>query len=204
VRRAAFVVTGLVLAAGLAALRAAPWQQQPQPPIRVGTSLVRLDVYPTRDGHVVQGLKASDFEVFEDGVPQTVETFEHVAPVRGPQTARSEPASQREMANAVANPRNRVFLIFLDGPFVDFDSSRTVNEPLIRFLKDYVADDDLVGVMLPGTSAKNVTFGRKTTVLESSLRQAFTWGRQDKELDPELDRRQIQYTLCYPGHNDVP
>ena len=202
-RRTAFVLTGFVLAAGLAALRAASWQQQ-QPPIRVGTSLVRLDVYPTRDGHVVQGLKASDFEVFEDGVPQTVETFEHVVPLRGPQTARSEPGSQREMANAVANPRNRVFLIFLDGPFVDFDSSRTVNEPLIRFLKDYVADDDLVGVMLPGTSAKNVTFGRKTTVLESSLRQAFTWGRQDKELDPELDRRQIQYTLCYPGLNDVP
>ncbi|HET7219064.1 MAG TPA: hypothetical protein VFJ02_13500, partial [Vicinamibacterales bacterium] len=74
-RRAAFVVPGLVLAAGLAALRAAPGQQQQQPPpIRVGTSLVRLDVYPTRDGHVVQGLKASDFEVFEDGVPQTVET----------------------------------------------------------------------------------------------------------------------------------
>ena len=28
--------------------------------------------------------------------------------------------------------------------------------------------------------------------------------RQNKELDPELDKRQIQYTLCYPGFNDVP
>lgn len=195
------VLCGLIASAGFIVLAAS--QQQQQQPIRVGTNLVRVDVYPTRAGRIVEGLTAADFEVFEDGVPQTVETFEHVLPVRGPQAARPEPGSQREMANAVANPRNRVFLIFLDGAFVDYDSSYRINEPLIRFVKDSIADDDLVGVMTPQMSAKNVTFARKTDVLEASLRETWHWGRLDRELDPELDRRQIQYGMCYPGAGDV-
>jgi VWFA-related protein len=202
VRRAAIVFQTLVLGAGLAALRAAP-APQPQQPIRVGTNFVRVDVYPTKDGRIVEGLKASDFEIFEDGVPQKVDTFEHVVATIGPHTARVEPNSQRDMNQALANPRTRVFLIFLDTTAVDFENSRLITEPLIGFLKQYLADDDLVGVMTPGMSATQVVFGRKTAVIESGLRQAWPWGRRNMELDPELDRRQIQYALCYPGAGDV-
>jgi VWFA-related protein len=199
-RRAAITLAAFI--AGAVMLSATAAQQQSQP-IRVGTNLVRVDVYPTSNGRIVEDLKASDFEVFEDGVLQTVNTFEHVTVVTGPHTARVEPGSQRDMVNALANPRNRVFLIFLDGAFVDFQNARQINEPLIRFLKEFVADDDLVGVMTPQMSAKNVTFARKTQVIEESLRLTWTWGRQDIELDPELDRRQIQYSMCYPGLNDI-
>ncbi len=184
------------MAAGLSA--------QSQQPIRVGTNFVRVDVYPTKDGRIVDGLVAADFEVLEDGVPQKIETFEHVVPVHGPQTARTQPSSQRDMLQALANPRNRVFLVFLDGPFVDDVHARAINEPLIKFLSTELADDDLVAIMTPNMSASQVTFGKKTEVIANTVRSAWwSWGRQNKDLDPELDHRQIQYGFCYPN-TDVP
>ena len=164
-----------------------------------------MDVYPTRDGRIVEGLQAADFEVLEDGVPQKIETFEHVVPVFGPQTARTDPSSQRDMVRAIGNPRSRVFLIFLDGAFVDDESARQINETLRKFLRENIADDDFVGVMTPAMSASQVVFGKKIEVMSGGLPTAFlSWGRQNRELDPELDKREIQYTLCYPGFNDVP
>jgi len=195
----------LAAAALTCSLAGVAGQQQGQP-IRVGTNFVRVDVYPTRDGKVVAGLTAADFEVLEDGVPQTIDSFEHVVAVRGPQTARTDPGSQRDMLQALTNPRSRVFLIFLDGAFVDDQSARSINAPLIKFLTNELGDDDMVGVLTPAMRADQVTFGKKVDVLAGSLPTAFLgWGRQDRELDPELDKREIQYTLCYPGAlNDVP
>jgi hypothetical protein len=44
-----------------------PVPQSPQlPTFRTETHFVRVDAYPSRDGHIVEGLTASDFEVFED------------------------------------------------------------------------------------------------------------------------------------------
>ncbi len=151
------------------------------------------------------GFKPPTSRCSEDGVAQKIESFEQIVPTHGPQTARAEPSSQREMAQALASPRNRVFLLFLDGPFVDDVDARAINEPLIKFLSTELADDDLIGVMTPNMSPAQVTFGKKTEVIAENVRTAWwSWGRQNKDLDPELDKRQIQYTLCYPGFNDVP
>jgi VWFA-related protein len=195
-RRAALLLVATVAMSGLVLA-------QPQQPIRVGTNFVRVDVYPTKDGRVVDGLQAADFEVLEDGVPQKIDTFEHVMVARGPQTARTEPSSQRDMVRALANPRARVFLIFLDAPYVTLESSHAINEPLIRFMTNFLADEDLVGIMTPGMSAPQVAFGKKTTVIEEGLRRNWNWGRQGQILDPELDRQQIQYEMCFPGAPDV-
>ena len=108
---------------------------QRPPTFRTGANLVRVDVYPTRAGKPVEDLAAADFEILEDGVAQKVDTFEHVV-VRpaGPQSERIEPSSQREMLQAAENPRNRVFVIFLDQTHVDFGSSYAISEPLIRLI----------------------------------------------------------------------
>jgi len=71
----------LALAASMAApLGAQSRQQQQQPPpsatFRSGTSLVALNVIVTdTDQHYATGLRAEDFEVYEDGVRQPVEFF---------------------------------------------------------------------------------------------------------------------------------
>ena len=54
--------------------------QKPQQPVfRSDAHFVLVDAYPIRDGKVVEGLTAADFEVREEGVLQTIDTFEFVA-----------------------------------------------------------------------------------------------------------------------------
>ena len=76
---------------------------------------MRVDVFPTVDGKAVRDLTAADFELLEDGVPQKIETFEHVE-VRGggPQEARREPNTVQEGRAMAEDPRSRVFIVFLD------------------------------------------------------------------------------------------
>ena len=66
-----------IIAASLCAHVLASETQQ----FRAGIELVRLPVVVTgRDGLLVRGLKASDFEVLEDGVKQTITAFAEGAP----------------------------------------------------------------------------------------------------------------------------
>jgi hypothetical protein len=91
-------------------------EQQPQvPTFRTAANYVRVDAYPTADGRPITDLRAEDFEVLEDGVPQKIESFEHVE-VRGqvPTTEKREPNTVAEGEAAAADPRSRVFVIFLD------------------------------------------------------------------------------------------
>ncbi len=76
---------------------------------------MRVDVYATQQQRPVPDLTREDFEVFEDGVPQQLSTFEHVQ-IRtgGPQDARVEPNTIQESRDALKNPRARVFVLFLD------------------------------------------------------------------------------------------
>ena len=185
-------------AAGILAAQSASSQDPSQPPpkFRVDANFVRVDVYPLRSGKPVLGLKAEDFEILEDGALQRIETFEHVV-VRpaGSQEERIDPGSQREALQAVANPRNRVFVIFLDTANVDVSSAHGVNEPLIRLLNRILGPDDLVGIMTPEMAATQVVFGRKTQVIEESLRRNWAWGERFSVM---RDEREHAYNSCYP------
>ena len=83
--------------------------QKPQQPVfRSDAHFVLVDAYPLRDGKVVEGLAAADFEVREEGVLQTIDTFEFVdggAPV--PESARRDPNTVAESKAQVADPRAR-------------------------------------------------------------------------------------------------
>ena len=173
-----------------------PAQQPPPPKFRVESNFVRVDAYPLKNGKPVFDLKAEEFEIFEDGNLQKIETFEHVV-VRpaGPQGERAEVSSQRESLQAAANPRNRVFIIFLDTPHVMVDSAHRINEPLIRLMDRILGPDDLVGVMTPAMAASQIVLGRKTQVIEDSLRRNWPWGTRFSLL---RDDREWAYKSCYP------
>jgi VWFA-related protein len=198
------VASGLALVALGASLAAGQAGQQPsapsaqQPPFRNAVNFVRVDVYPTRNGQFVSGLQREDFELLEGGVVQNVETFQQVM-IRpgGPQTARSEPGSQREMLQAIANPGTRVFLIFLDAPHVTLEGSHAVNKALIEFVERFLSDDDLIGFMTPTMSSADVVFSRRTQAIEEGLRRKGDWGIQ-KSRSPQQDDRETQYEMCYP------
>ena len=196
--------TSIVVLAAALAFGATPNGEQqkptppPQPPVfRTEAHFVRVDAYPTKDGKPVQGLTAEDFEVFEDGAPQKIESFEHViVHTGGPQAARIEPNSVREGERMAANPRNRVFVIYLDVPHVQASSSHAIKEPLIKLFDRMMGPDDLIGVITPMMAATQITFARKTEVIERGLRENWPWGMRESIMP--LDPREEQYELCYP------
>ena len=90
---------------------------------------MRVDAYPLKDGKPLLGLKAEDFEIFEDGDLQKIErSSKGDSPGRPGQQI--DPGNQRAALQAVANPRNRVFVIFLDTTHVLVESGLAINRPL--------------------------------------------------------------------------
>src|SRR3954468_18520327 len=82
-----------------------PTQAQQRPVFRGGTHFVRVDAYPTQDGKIVEGLKAEDFEILEDGKPQAIESLDFIRfDTFTPEAERRDPASQREGFDLAGDP----------------------------------------------------------------------------------------------------
>src|SRR5919106_1212270 len=91
--------------------------QQPQPTFKVSVNVVDVDV-TVRDaaGNFVTGLAAEDFEVFEDGRPQTIQTFSYIELPAQKRTSftfggRPVPADVRSNRDVESG---RVYIILLD------------------------------------------------------------------------------------------
>ena len=171
--------------------------QAPPPTFRTEANYVRVDVYPTRDGQPVTDLRSEDFEVLEDKVSQKIDQFEHVV-IRsaGSQEARREPNTVAESRRAAEEPRARVFVLFLDINHVEGSASRAIKTPLIEALDRLIGPDDLIAVMTPEMSPRDITFARRTTTIEGFLTR-YWWGERDRTnlADPVDDL----YARCYPG-----
>ena len=108
--------------------QAVPPPQDPPPPqrpiFRLGTDVVRIDVYPRVRGQVVEGLTRDEFQVFEDGVPQTIEAFEFIRLDDPTGEAEAlDPRDAREALRLAADPLNRVFVFFLDTYHVSWEGA---------------------------------------------------------------------------------
>jgi len=188
-------VAATALAVGVLAQTPAP---QPPPTFRTEANYVRVDIYPTKDEAPVTDLTQADFEVLEGGTPQKIEQFERVL-IRGgiPQDLRREPNSVEEGRQAAQNPRARVFVLFLDINHVSVEGSHDIRRPLVEALDRLIGPDDLVAVMTPEMSARDITFARKTTTIDGFLTRYWHWGERDRlnSTDPQEE----QYKICYPG-----
>jgi VWFA-related protein len=174
-----------------------PPQPPPQPTFRAEANYVRVDVYPTLDGAPVTDLRQDEFEVSEDRVVQRVEQFERIVIAGGAgQPGRPEPNTVDESRRAVQDPRARVFVLFLDLKHVEGDASRTIARPLVKALNSLIGPDDYVAAMTPGMSARDITFARRRTSIESVLSREW-WGERDRI--SFSDPVENEYALCYPG-----
>jgi VWFA-related protein len=200
-RVCAFGAVLLAQAAGSPPPPASSQQTPPQQPprFRAETNLVRVDAYATKDGVPIQDLTADDFEILEDNTPQKIDTFEHIV-VRtgGSQEERSEPTSVSAANALAADPRRRVFVVYLDIEHVSYEGSHNIKEPLIDLLTRIMGPDDLVGVMTPTMSPSQITFGRRTRVIEDGLRNNWFWGRRESIIP---DEREALYQNCFPRAN---
>ncbi|HZA35115.1 MAG TPA: hypothetical protein VE505_09315, partial [Vicinamibacterales bacterium] len=172
----------VVAAAILAGLSRGDAQEAPaagpgQPTFRVEANFVRVDVFPTIDGKAVRDLTPADFELLEDGVPQKIETFEHID-VRGggPQETRREPNTVQEGRAAAEDPRSRVFIVFLDTYHTGVVGSHRMQRAIVTLLDRIVGPDDLFGIMTPEMSVTDIALARRTVTTAGMLSKYWTWG----------------------------
>jgi VWFA-related protein len=153
-----------------------------QPPVfRSGAHYVRVDAYPARDGRPILGLTAADFEVLEDGKPQTIEAVDFIEhPAWTPLGERRDPNSQREGFELVKDPSYRVFVLYLDAFHVDVAGSHRLRVPLGELLNRMLGPKDLFGVLTPAQSPKDLLIGQLTQTIEEQLAKNWTWGVADR------------------------
>ena len=176
----------------------APQDAQRRPAFGTDASLVYVDVYPRRDGRIVAGLGAADFQVFERGRAQKVELVEFVRfDVNTPDADRRDPASVSDSERQVLDPRNRAFVIYLDPFHTTRMRSLEARQPLLVFLLRHIGARDLFAVMTPDTPLARLTFGRRTETIEAELSRFGAWGLAD-EASPIAARSDVErrITLC--------
>jgi VWFA-related protein len=163
-------------------------------PFTTEVNYVRVDMYPTSDGRPVVDLQQSEIELLEDGVPQKIAQFEHIS-ISGPTTlsARPEPSTMAEMRRAIADPRARVVVLFLDPRFVAVEGAMRIRRPLIDGLNRLIGEDDLIAVMTPDMTPAGITFTRRTGSIEQLL--GTMWG--EKGWIGTRDPLEVQYESCY-------
>jgi len=129
--------------------------------VTVTTNLVQIDVTVIgRDGQTVSDLKADDFEVLEDGKPQSLTHFSFVlAPTSQPQPVIvAKPAKGKK---AVLDPPlppvnlrreqvRRAIALVVDDLGLSFESSHRVREALKRFVDEQMQPGDLVAIIRTG------------------------------------------------------
>jgi VWFA-related protein len=151
---------GLVLATALAAAQQPPSPQEstapptPEVTFKVEVNYVEEDVRVVdREGRFVRGLKREDFQVFEDGKPQKVETFGMVdipntrprTPLYlGPDALPIEPdvAVNKQVLDG------RLYLLVLDDYHVAPLRSQNVRNIARRFVREKLGPDDQAAVVV--------------------------------------------------------
>jgi VWFA-related protein len=152
--------------------------QRPGPIFRGGTTFVSVDAYPRLSGTIVEGLTADDFVVLEDGVPQAVEAFQFIRiEPNAPDDERRDPNTQADGDRQAADPRARVFVVYLDLTHTTIPGSHYAREPILQFLTRTIGRNDLFGVLTAELPVSHMVFARRTETLEDELLRHWPWGQ---------------------------
>jgi VWFA-related protein len=133
-----------------------------QPVFRAGINFVRVDAIVTdRQGNPIPDLQQTDFEISEDGKPQSIEQFRFVR-VDGtaPPETQGRIRTRADEERAAANDDARIFVFFLDDYHVRLGNSMAARKPLIEFVQNSLGPNDLVAVMYPLSPLDAVTLTR--------------------------------------------
>jgi VWFA-related protein len=144
-----------------------------QPTFRTGVELVTIDVVATdRSGKPVHDLKASDFELFEDGKSQPIKTFQFIDASMVPSGAILPPGI---VTNDVEP--GGIFALVLDEIGYYVTEVQDVRRAAERFLKGALQPHDHVAVVRSGVDSGFTLTSDRTLALDSILAAS---GRRDR------------------------
>jgi VWFA-related protein len=149
--------------------------------VKITTNLVQIDAVVTRQGKQVKDLKPEDFEIFEDGKPQTITSFVYIS-----STGDSSPASTIAdstnkdsnaplpstpgTATATPNVSRRTIALVIDDLALSPQSMSEVRRQVTRLITEQLAPNDLVGLVLTSTARqKKPRFTNDRAALEAAV-----------------------------------
>jgi len=145
--------------------------------IKVTSNLVNLDVIvKDKKGKAVTDLKAEDFTVSENGVPQHIEFFDSTLTsengARRPATAIV--STQPKPVNPTGLPRNIIALV-LDGQSTELANLKHVREGIEKYIRERISDSDSVALFsISGGLQLLQSFTRDKAKLLAAVNQAYT------------------------------
>ena len=153
----------LVPAGGQQTQSSKPKQQDPrrdedQDVVRITTNLVQVDAVVTKDGKQVTDLKPEDFELFEDGRPQTITNFSYISNVVSEPShltvasAASKDKTTPPVLPAAAHPHDvrRTIALVIDDLGMSFESMTQVRRQARKFVDEKLEPNDLVAIIRTG------------------------------------------------------
>ena len=166
--------------------RARPVAAQ-QPTFQTTVNFVDVDVtVADAQGNFVSGLTAGDFEVFEDGKPQTIQTFSYIElPVERPDRYRfaGQPVPDDVRSNRDVSS-GRVYIILLDDLNVAPLRTNIVRRHAREFIERQFGPHDLAAVV--------VTSGRKDAAQEFTSDPALLLRAVDHFVGQRLQSAEMQ------------
>jgi VWFA-related protein len=170
--------------------------QQPTPVFRGGIDFVRVDVIVSdKKQQPVTTLTQNDFEILEDGKPQTIEQFRLVLVDGNPKPGEPPPReirNQDDVEREAAREDVRLFVFFMDDYHVRLSNSMTVRAPLNRFLQT-LRPNDLVAIMYPLQPITDLSFTRNHELVASAF-EHFEGRKFDYRPRNQLEENYVRYS----------
>ncbi|HEV2234883.1 MAG TPA: VWA domain-containing protein [Terriglobia bacterium] len=130
--------------------------------IKVGTAEVLVDAIVTdKRNRLISNMKPRDFEIFEDGVPQDIDSFSlhRGAPAPSPQS--SAPLEAKTGATEAAPPPAtqipNLTILLLDYSTTEFQNEKLVQEASVKYVEQKLQPGDLMAVFVLGAGLQAVT-----------------------------------------------
>jgi VWFA-related protein len=153
------VLIGLAVAplTGQSQPPAAPGPAQPPPTFKVEVNYVEIDARVTdAQGKFIGDLTKDDFQISEEGKPQTITVFSRVElPVerQDPPLFKGTPIEPDVQTNR-GEFNGRVFVLVLDDLQTDFRRSARLKAAARQFIQRYIGANDLAAVVYTGSGAE--------------------------------------------------
>src|SRR5437868_1698498 len=145
--------------------------------VRITTNLVQVDVVVTKGDKVVSDLQPDDFEIFEDGKPQTITNFSYVSNVHDALTAKPAAVAKAKDKTAAPvppakinlNDQRRTITLVVDDLGISWDSMHAIKTQIKKFIEE-LSPNDLVAIIRTGGDVGALQqFTNDKRVLQSAL-----------------------------------
>jgi len=131
-----------------------PPETESQDVVKITTNLVQVDAVVTKDGKQITDLKGEDFQLFEDGKPQTITEFSYISNVpTAPSNVAATPPAKDKNAAPVIPPAGRphdvrrTIALVIDDLGMSFQSVSLARSQARKFINEQLQPNDLVAII---------------------------------------------------------